>query len=222
MKNKEIENKLINLVLNKVTKPGRYIGNEINLIHKKLNQVDVRFLFADQDGYILARQQQFIMIIKPGPNRNGTGADVHLVVNKIYPAAILEAFSVCHPDAWLQQGICATFSRIMQGYLDCRQIIFTDGINDPDGIKLDDAGQGAGGEVYQVSPGVGCAADTPADLGLDDGVTQVKFGPDEGGFCFLQLCFCLQFTGHGIVHVGGSYAFRSGSLQSLQPPAGFL
>jgi radical SAM family uncharacterized protein/radical SAM-linked protein len=63
MKNKDIEKKLINSVLNKVTKPGRYIGNEINLIHKEPNQVDVRFLFAFPELYEIGMSSQAIGIL---------------------------------------------------------------------------------------------------------------------------------------------------------------
>jgi radical SAM family uncharacterized protein/radical SAM-linked protein len=63
MKNKDIENKLVELVLNKVTKPGRYIGNEINLIHKDLDQVDVRFLFAFPELYEIGMSSQAIGIL---------------------------------------------------------------------------------------------------------------------------------------------------------------
>jgi len=63
VKNKEIENKLINSVLHKVTKPGRYVGNEINLINKDLNQVDVRFLFAFPELYEIGMSSQAIGIL---------------------------------------------------------------------------------------------------------------------------------------------------------------
>ena len=69
MKNKDIENKLINSVLNKVTKPGRYIGNEINLIHKNINKVDVRFALAFPELYEIGMSSQAIGILYHVLNR---------------------------------------------------------------------------------------------------------------------------------------------------------
>jgi radical SAM family uncharacterized protein/radical SAM-linked protein len=69
MKNKTIENKLINSVLNKVTKPGRYIGNEINLINKDIDQVDVRFALAFPELYEIGMSSQAIGVLYHNLNK---------------------------------------------------------------------------------------------------------------------------------------------------------
>jgi radical SAM family uncharacterized protein len=54
LKNKKIEQILNSSVLPFVTKPGRYIGNEINVIRKDLSQVDIRFALAFPEVYEIA------------------------------------------------------------------------------------------------------------------------------------------------------------------------
>ena len=50
---KDLEKKLINQILPLVTKPGRYIGNELNVIKKDWSKVDVTFALVFPDLYEL-------------------------------------------------------------------------------------------------------------------------------------------------------------------------
>ena len=58
MKNKDIKHKLDHFLLPFVNKPGRYLGNEINLIKKDLNSVDLRFAVAFPELYEIAMSSQ--------------------------------------------------------------------------------------------------------------------------------------------------------------------
>lgn len=58
MKNRNIENRLLNTILDKVTKPGRYTGNELNVIIKEPADIDVRFLFAFPEVYEIGMSSQ--------------------------------------------------------------------------------------------------------------------------------------------------------------------
>ena len=58
MKNKDIKHKLDHFLLPFVNKPGRYLGNEINLIKKDLSSVDLRFAIAFPELYEIAMSSQ--------------------------------------------------------------------------------------------------------------------------------------------------------------------
>lgn len=63
MKNKYLESKLINSILTKVIKPGRYVGNELNIVQKNPNRVDVRFLLAFPELYEIGMSSQAVGIL---------------------------------------------------------------------------------------------------------------------------------------------------------------
>ena len=58
MKNIDIKNKLDQHLLPFVNKPGRYLGNEINLIKKDLSSVELRFAIAFPEVYEIAMSSQ--------------------------------------------------------------------------------------------------------------------------------------------------------------------
>ncbi len=58
MKNINIKHKLDHFLLPFVNKPGRYLGNEINLIKKDLSSVDLRFAIAFPELYEIAMSSQ--------------------------------------------------------------------------------------------------------------------------------------------------------------------
>jgi radical SAM family uncharacterized protein/radical SAM-linked protein len=60
LKNEKIRKILDKSVLPFITKPGRYLGNEINSIHKSLDKVDLRFLIAFPDLYELGMSSQAV------------------------------------------------------------------------------------------------------------------------------------------------------------------
>ena len=60
MKNEQIQKILDTSILPYISKPGRYVGNEINVIHKSPSQVDLRFLIAFPDLYELGMSSQAV------------------------------------------------------------------------------------------------------------------------------------------------------------------
>ena len=60
MKNEQFRKIFDTSVLPSVSKPGRYLGNEINVIHKDLSRIDLRFLIAFPDLYELGMSSQAV------------------------------------------------------------------------------------------------------------------------------------------------------------------
>jgi len=56
-------NNEIEKILEQVNKPARYLGNELNSVHKDLNEVDVRFVFAFPDTYEIGMSHLGIKIL---------------------------------------------------------------------------------------------------------------------------------------------------------------
>ncbi len=63
MKNEHIANLLEHKLLPYVDKPARYLGNELNTIHKSLSDVDLRFAIAFPEVYEIAMSSQAINIL---------------------------------------------------------------------------------------------------------------------------------------------------------------
>ena len=63
MKNNTIDKLLINSVLPYVEKPARYLGNEHNVIHKSLSEINLRFAIAFPEVYEIAMSSQAINIL---------------------------------------------------------------------------------------------------------------------------------------------------------------
>jgi radical SAM family uncharacterized protein/radical SAM-linked protein len=63
VKNRLVENKLKTFILNHVSKPGRYLGNEIHAIHKNISSVELRFALAYPDIYEIGMSSQAINIL---------------------------------------------------------------------------------------------------------------------------------------------------------------
>ncbi len=63
MNNKSIKKILDKSILPKVNKPGRYIGNEINVIYKDPNLVDIRFLLSFPELYEIGMSSQAMVML---------------------------------------------------------------------------------------------------------------------------------------------------------------
>jgi radical SAM superfamily enzyme YgiQ (UPF0313 family) len=63
LKNKYIANLLEHKLLPYVDKPARYLGNELNVIHKPLEDVNLRFAIAFPEVYEIAMSSQAINIL---------------------------------------------------------------------------------------------------------------------------------------------------------------
>ncbi len=63
MNNKSIKKILDKSILPKVNKPGRYIGNEINVIYKDPNLVNIRFLLAFPELYEIGMSSQAMVML---------------------------------------------------------------------------------------------------------------------------------------------------------------
>jgi radical SAM family uncharacterized protein/radical SAM-linked protein len=63
LKNKKIEKILDRSILPFVSKPGRYIGNELNVIQKDVSQIDIRFALAFPEVYEIAMSSQATSIL---------------------------------------------------------------------------------------------------------------------------------------------------------------
>lgn len=80
-----VESKL-ETILNKVQKPGRYVGNEWNSCLKDHDQVKLRMVFAFPDLYEVGMSNQGLKILYDSVNR-----DDHLLMERVFaPASDLE------------------------------------------------------------------------------------------------------------------------------------
>jgi radical SAM family uncharacterized protein/radical SAM-linked protein len=62
-KNKSVKTILDNIILPHVAKPGRYVGNEINLVFKKVDKGVLRFAIAFPEVYEIAMSSQAVHIL---------------------------------------------------------------------------------------------------------------------------------------------------------------
>ena len=102
------------------------------------------------------------------------------------------------------------------------QLRFAHGIDHPDGIHLDDPGQGPRVGSHQIAPGVGGAADPAVDGGRNGGVIQVEPGLGQVGFGLLAPGLGLAPGRDRRIQIRGRHPARANGPQSPEIPVRFV